>query len=289
MIRSRKPSCGSGELNVRTRTMLTWVRVKVAAALLACVVGHQANAAVTYLVDLNTNSNLSAGGAGGTWNAYATPGNITGATLVDSTNASSLVTLSVAAGSIITDNTANFGTAVFDPNQAGHAGEPAWVSNDAAGDNFFTNNATTTQASFTLTFGNLTAGSVVSVDLLASRNSGSAKGFFEYSVDGGSTWLGFNVLNGDGSAALTDGWDTKNTQTQAFILQSQGFVLHRYMNASNVTLTGTTLDVRTTDADAVSSTFSAMNAMQVVVEVPEPGMGVLVVMALGLLGRRGRN
>lgn len=254
--------------------------------MLLCVLGTQARGAVTYLVDLNTNSNLPAGGAGGTWNAYIAPANITGGTLVDSTGAASLVTLSVSG--TISDNTSNFGTAVFDPNQAGHVGEPAWVSNDAAGDNFFTNNSTTTAASYTLTFGGLTAGSTVSVDLLASRNSGSAKGFFEYSVDGGGTWLGFNVLNGDGTAAATDGWDANNTQTQAFILQSQGFVLHRYLNVGNVTVPGTTLMVRTTDADAVTSTFSAMNAMQVVVEVPEPGMGVIVAMGMGILLRRRR-
>lgn len=245
--------------------------------------------ATVFLIDLNENAG-SPLPSGQTWNTYAAPTNITGATILNSTGQSSSVTFSVTG--TITDNTANFGTAVFDPNQSGVVNLPSWVAaggaNGAAGDNFFTNNSTTTAASYTLTFGGLTAGDVVSIDLLASRNSGSALGFFDYSLDGGSTWTGFRVLNADGSVAMTNGWDTNNTQSQVFGLQSQGFTLHRYMNAADLTLTGSSLKIRTTDANDTTSTFSAINAIQVTV-TPEPTTGALLMMAMACLGCRRRR
>lgn len=250
-----------------------------------CLCTCKASATV-FLIDLNENAG-SPLPSGQTWNTYAAPTNITGATILNSTGQSSSVTFSVTG--TITDNTANFGTAVFDPNQSGVVNLPSWVvaagANGAAGDNFFTNNSTTTAASYTLTFGGLTAGDIVSIDLLASRNSGSALGFFDYSLDGGSTWTGFRVLNADGTVATTNGWDTNNTQNQVFGLQSQGFTLHRYMNAADLTLTGSTLRIRTTDANDTTSTFSAINAIQVTV-TPEPTTGALLVMAMACLGCR---
>lgn len=253
-----------------------------------CLCTFKASATV-YLIDLNENAG-SPLPSGQTWNTYAAPSNITGATIVNSAGQSSSVTFSVTG--TITDNTANFGTAVFDPTQSGVVNLPTWVAaggaNGAAGDNFFTNNSTTTAASYTLTFGGLTAGDIVSIDLLASRNSGSALGFFDYSLDGGSTWAGFRVLNADGTLATTNGWDTKNTQSQVFGLQSQGFTLHRYMNAADLTLTGSSLMIRTTDANDTTSTFSAINAIQVTV-TPEPTTGALLVMAMAWLGSRRRR
>lgn len=245
--------------------------------------------ATVFLIDLNENAG-SPLPSGQTWNTYAAPSNITGATILNAAGQSSSVTLSVTG--TITDNTANGGLVVFDPNQSGVVNLPAWVAaggaNGAAGDNFFTNNSTSSAASFTLTFGGLTAGDTVSIDLLASRNSGSALGFFDYSLDGGSTWAGFRVLNADGTLATTNGWDTQNTQSQVFGLQSQGFTLHRYMNATDLTLTGSSLMIRTTDANDTTSTFSAINAIQVTV-TPEPTTGALLVMAMACLGCRRRR
>lgn len=253
-----------------------------------CLCTFNASATV-FLIDLNENAG-SPLPAGQTWNTYAAPTNITGATILSSTGQSSSVTFSVTG--TITDNTANSGTAVFDPNQSGVVNLPTWVAaggaNGAAGDNFFTNNSTTTAASYTLTFGGLTAGDIVSIDLLASRNSGSALGFFDYSLDGGTNWTGFRVLNADGTAATTNGWDTNTTKSQEFSLQSQGYVLHRYLNAADLTLTGSSLMIRTTDANTTTSTFSAINAIQVTV-TPEPTTGALLMMAMACLGCRRRR
>jgi len=143
-------------------------------------------------------------------------------------------------------------------------------NNSASGDNFYTNNTRPAAESFTLTFGGLTSGSVISLDLLAARSSSAALGFYEYSLDGGNSWLGFNVLNADGTAALTDGWDTHNTQTQVFSLQSQGFNLHRYLNVTDITLTGSTLAIRVMDGNDATGTFASLNA----VRLNRPGTGI---------------
>lgn len=253
-----------------------------ALALLAEVFCWNQCAAAVILIDLNTNS--GAGGPGGTWNSYAIPADITGATVVDSTNTATQITFNKTG--TITDNTANSGTAVFDPAQLGVMNQPAWVAaggnDDAAADNFFTSNAANTNPdSYTLIFGGFTPGDKVTIDLLASRNSASANGFFDYSLDGGTNWAGFTVLNADGSLATTAGWDTNTTATQFFSLQSQGFTLHRYMNASDLTLSGSTLRIRTTDLTTSSGLFSAMNALQLTVTpVPEPGTYFLVIAAI---------
>lgn len=243
--------------------------------------------ALTLLIDLNTNAGTPLP-PGNTWNSYATPADINGSTLLDSAGLPTSVTFNKTG--TITDNTANSGTAVFDPNQAGVAGLPAWVTTTtnagAAADNFFTANAGVAAHSFTLKFSGLTPGFTFSLDLLASRNSGSATGYFDYSLDGGLNWIGFTVLNADGTTATTDGWNTNTTASQPFSLQTQGFQLHRYMNVSDVTLTGTTLDIRTTDSNTNASTFSAVNALRIEI-IPEPGSALLFLGgSLVLLSRR---
>jgi hypothetical protein len=251
-----------------------------------------ASAAEVLLIDLNENN--GSGGPGGTWNTFAAPANINGGTLVNSANVATTVTLSVASGSSISDNTANFGTNVFDPALSGFVNQPAWVAaggnNQAAGDNFFTNNTAAGTQAFTLVFGNLPATGTVSIDLLAARNSTAALGFFEYSTDGGTTWAGYRVMNSDDTVATTNGWDTNNTQSQAFSLQTQGYNLHRYMNAVDVPLDSGSLSIRTTDGNSTTSTFSAVNAIRLTV-VPEPTS--IATAAGGLLvasaARRRRN
>ena len=249
-------------------------------ALWGIIYANQCAAAIV-LIDLNTNS--GAGGPGGTWNSYATPADINGGSLVDSTNTATSFTFNKTG--TITDNTANSGTAVYDPALASGV-NPAWVyatgNDDAAADNFFTSNAANTNPdSYTLIFGGFTLGDKVTIDLLASRNSGSANGFFDYSLDGGTSWTGFTVLNPNGTLAATDGWNTNTTATQSFSLQSQGYTLHRYMNASDLILADSTLRIRTTDLTTSSGLFSAINAIQLAVTpVPEPGTYLLVIAAI---------
>lgn len=247
--------------------------------LLAGLGVSQAMASTTVLIDLNENAG-STFPSGTTWNTYATPSNINGSTMVNAAGAATTYTLSVSG--TITDN-GNSGTSLFDPAQSGVVNLPAWVAaggaNGAAGDNFYTNNSTATAASYTLTVGGLTAGDKVTIDLLASRNSGSALGFFDYSLDGGTTWSGFTVLNGDGTTATTAGWDTHNTASQAFNLQTQGFTLHRYLHAADLTLTGSSLMIRTTDGNTTTTTFSAINAIQLTV-TPEPTTSTLLMASL---------
>lgn len=248
--------------------------------LILSFVSGSLQAATTLLLDFNTTEGV--GAVGGTWNAYATPANINGSALLNSGGTTTGVTLSVSG--TISDN-ANTGTAVFDNNAVGLVGLPAWVTsatdNGASGDNFFTSNTGAVQHSFTLTFGGLTAGDSFSLDMLASRNSGSGRGFFEYSLDGGNTWAGFKVMNPDGTAATAAGWSGNDTQSQVFSLQSDGFTAHRYLNVSNVTLTGTTLAVRVMDGDAVATTFNALNAARLTITaVPEPGRCLILLPGL---------
>lgn len=248
--------------------------------------------AASFLVDFNTNSGSLR--PTGTWNEYAAPSNITGAAIVDSTGFAptvGAVTLSVIGN--ITDNTENSGLAVYQPlNNSSR--NPSWVAavgqNGASGDNFYTNNAPNSLAhSFTITFGGLSAGASLSLDLLAARDSSLARGYFDYSLDGGNTWIGFTVVEYDGTPSTASGWNTHNTASQIFALQSEGFTNHRYMTMSGTLApTETTLKVRTTDDTSANSVFSAMNAMRLTV-VPEPSSAALVLLsALGLLSRRHR-
>jgi hypothetical protein len=194
----------------------------------------------------------------------------------------------------ITDST-NAGTAAIFNNLSPDS-LPAWATsstdNTASGDYFYTNTNAAAN-SFTLTVSGLTAGDILSLDLLASRNDAAMPGgLYEYSLNEGSSWFGFSVLNSDGSLALTDGWDSFNTQTKAFNNEGQGYNLHRYMNVNGIMATGSTVQLRVTDSalnDAtITNSYSVLNAVQLTI-VPEPGTVGLLGLGLGVLMRRRRN
>lgn len=248
-----------------------------------------ADASVVVLLDFN-NINGS-GGPNGTWNSYAAPGNVNGGILKDSGGANTPYTATLAAGA---SDSSNAGTDVVFHNTIPDS-LPAWATsgdnNDASGDYFFTNNAAGVHT-LTLTFGGFTPGDRVSVDLLASRNEANQPGgLYEYSLNG-STYAGFSVLNSDGTPAMTDGWDTFNTQTKAYNNETQGYNLHRYMNVSDVTLTGPTLTVRVTDSSlndtSINASYAVLNAVRLTV-VPEPSAAAAFAIGAGLLALRRRR
>lgn len=258
--------------------------------------------AVTFLVDMGINEaslpTPSAGLPPGTWNSYSSSTVKNSSNLKTSTNVTTTV-------SFIGTGTINAGTAglgTFD-NTTVPAGL-AWAAtsastgnqNGAAGDWLYTSNSNIPadlNFSYTLAFAGLTAGNTFSLDMLSSRNTGDSVGFYEYSLDNGSSWSGFTVYNGDGTLATTAGWDTKNTQTQAFSSVGQGYALQRYMNVSNITLTGTTLQVRARDnpntTGTAGSNYAGINATRLTV-VPEPThTALLCISSLGFVLRRRRN
>ena len=240
--------------------------------------------ASTILFDFNTVN--GSGGPGGIWNVYAAPSNLnSGAFLLDSTGATTPLKISVSG--TITDSSNAGDAAIF--NHLTPDSLPAWATsstdNTASGDYFFTSTSTAAD-SFTLTITGLTAGDTLSLDLLASRNDTAMPGaLYEYSLNGGASWLGFSVLNSDGSLALTDGWDTFNTQTKAFNNEGQGYNLHRYMNVNGITATGSTVQLRVTDSNlndaTITNSYAVLNAVQLTI-VPEPATVGLLSLGLGL-------
>ncbi|WP_166442628.1 PEP-CTERM sorting domain-containing protein [Phragmitibacter flavus] len=247
----------------------------------------------TVLVDFS--DALGSGGPGGTWNTVATPAAITaGVGLLDVGGVATGISVSRTAGNLI--ESSNTGPLVFVHDSGVYAGLPAWAAstsnNLAAGDIFYTDNGTV-QGTATLTFTGLTVGNVLSMDILSSRNAASASGgFFEYSLDGGTTWAGFSVLDANGVLETDNGWGLGVTTVQggkSFNSFTDGFSEHRYLNVAGVVLTGTTLQLRLWDANLTSGHFTALNALRLEVgAVPEPGIGFLLLGALGgmLLKRR---
>lgn len=246
--------------------------------------------AAVFLIDHNTAeddvSTATGPGPGGVWNRYAAPTNVNGSAIVDATGALTAITYNKT-GTIA--DSSNAGTSAIFDNVANP--NPSWATsstdNRSSGDYFFTNTGASAD-SFTVTFSGLTSGQSISLDVLASRNTGSPRGFYEWSVDGGTTWKGFTVLNSDGTVATATPWNNSDTQATVFHNVNDGYTAHRYMNTSNQTLVGSTVSVRVTD-EAVSGNYSVINAIRLTV-VPEPGSAVLVLAAslLGLAARRRR-
>jgi hypothetical protein len=239
--------------------------------------------ASVYQIDFNT----VGGNAGADWNVYSSHTDLVSSTTLTDTDSNDSSIFITASGDIATSN----GTGLYNDNG------PSWLESNGADDNaaddFFwtTNNGDLdTAQSFTLTFGGLTAGSEISLDLFASRSSSlDVTAYYEYSLDGGTTWYGFTVLESTGTTATTDGWDTANTQTQVFNLDEDGgYEDGRYMNISGITLTDSTLDVRVSvTADA---NYAGINAAQLTIVIPEPStytfLGGSLILAYAVRRRR---
>lgn len=249
----------------------------------------QGTALAATIVKVDLNDAAGSGGPGaGTWNTYAAPTDINGSAMLDyDTGLSSGLTLSRAG--TITDSATSGTSTVF--NNTSPNSEPLWATsasvNSASGDYFFTSTAGGS-FSFTLTIAGLTAGDIFSMDLLASRNEASIIGTvrggrFGYSLDGGTTWLGFQVLNSDGTVATASGWDTTNTWATDFQLKADGYDNHRYMHIGGVTLTGSTLQIRVMD-DAGGG-YNVLNAFQLNV-VPEPSSLALLLIGCAIMAKR---
>jgi hypothetical protein len=240
-------------------------------------------AANVYQIDFNT----AGGSAGADWNVYSSYTDLVSSTTLTDTDSTSSSIFITASGDIDTSS----GTGLYNDNG------PSWLESNGAGDNaaddFFwtTNNSgLDTAQSFIMTFGGLTAGNEISLDLFASRSSSLVlTATYEYSLDGGTTWAGFTVLESGGAAAVTDGWDTANTQTQVFNLdENGGYEDGRYMNISGITLTESTLDVRV--SVAADANYAGINAAQLTIVIPEPStyafLGGLLTLAHVVLRRR---
>lgn len=242
---------------------------------LATLLGGTLTASVAsgavYLVDFNDNG---AGTLPANWNEYASAADVTG-TLVDDGGGSSVFTISQ------TGMQTSSGSGYFNAGSA-----PGWVPAAAGNDYFWTGSNSTNTESFTVSFTGLTVGDSVSLDLFASRDStGESSGFYEYSLDGGASWLGFSVLKNDGTPEDDVSWDGIDTANQEFHVENDGYVLGRYMNISDVELTGTSLQVRVRES---ATNFAGLNAMRLTV-VPEPGSSLLLVGAGLLTGCRRRR
>lgn len=255
--------------------------------LLTASLAIAAQASQIYLLDFN-----NAGDAGGypggasAWNAYAAPSNVTG-TIAD-TSGSTAGGLSIAHSGL--NNSGNGGSTVFNNPDGG----PSWVTTDgslantaAASDYFWTSNSSI--QSFTVTFSGFTIGQTVSLDIFAARNGdpSAVRGFYSYSIDGGTNWFGFDVLEKDGTAATAAGWDTNNTLEQTFSGASDGNDAARYMNISDVQLTDTTLMIRGQD---VSGSWTPLNAVRLAV-IPEASTYGMIAgaLAFGLVVLRRRR
>lgn len=247
-------------------------------------------AADTYLLEFANvvSDNVVAGnGPGGTWNVYSASSGVNGGTLLNSLGAPSSITLGYT-GTL--NASGNAGRSLTYDNTSA-IGNPSWVAtptnNAAAGDLFFTDNGAGAVGQVVFTLQGFTPGNLLSLDILGSRNVTNADGFYEYSLDGGTSYFGLSMMNPDGSPTLVDGWSTENSKTKAYDNQTDGYNNHRYLNISEVALLSSGLRIRITDVDATSGNFAAINAMRVTV-VPEPS-SVLLMGAAGLVFLRRRR
>ncbi len=237
------------------------------------------SSAETYLMDFNTFQS-SGGYVGSNWNTYATPGDVTGA-IQDNTG-------SILAG-VSLEVTGDLGDTTHSGYFTNATGGAAWATTDgslgntqAVGD-YFDSNSTGSPAIFT--FGGLTAGDTVSLDIFASStaNSDSPRGYYSYSLDQGATYFGFDVVEKDGTVFVAGG--AGQNYFNAF---SYGNTDARYMNISSLTVGASgNVQVKVLQ-DPGFGRYAVVSAMQLTV-IPEPSTFALLIAAgMGLLLTRRR-
>lgn len=223
-----------------------------------------------FLVDFNTFQS-SGGYVGGesAWNTYATPGDVTGAIKDSSGSTSAGYTLGYI-GDLGDNSHANYFT-----NATGGA---SWATTDGSLANtqavadYFNSDSTESPAIFT--FGGLTAGDTISLDLFASSiaSSDSPRGYYSYSLDGGTTYFGFNVLEKDGTVVSTG-----VAGNNYFNARSQGNDLGYYMNVSSLTVGAAENVMVQVQQNTGFGRYAVISAMQLsVTPVPEPSTYALL-------------
>lgn len=222
----------------------------------------------TYLIDLNTTAEAAGGvyaehpGGASAWNIYATPADIDGNAISDTTGSKKTGIFLDITGTV-TDS-ATKATDIFNNTTGG----PAWVTGDgelktaaAAADYFYTRVNEEGIQSFTLTFGNLKPRNRVSIDVWFSRGR-AGSGRYDYSLNNGRIWFPFTVLEKNGTVSTTGGWNAKSTVTRPFSGSTDGNKEARYMNASDVLLTGPSLQIRVMDSSESKHCWSAISAVR---------------------------
>jgi hypothetical protein len=243
--------------------------------------------AETFLIDFNS---ADTGGYpdSSTWNILAEAGDLDGSALENSSGSTASGITLAYSGDTLNVNTRT-GTEVLAT--AGNA--PSWVGSasatSASSDYFYTSPDYNVDSGI-FTLAGFTEGDQISFDIWASRENVNSLAYYEYSLDSGITWLGFNVLNSDGSLETEDGWDSNTTQLQYFGGQVDGGSEGRYMNISDLTI-GASGDFQIRVSDDADGTYVVLNAMRLTV-IPEPSTSVVFLGLLALtlpLIRRNRD
>lgn len=239
----------------------------------------------TYLIDFNSTA-TSGGypGGAGTWNVYRTPNDATGL-IRDTTGVTSSIRIGLSA-----TGARSFG--LGDSSQGSQidpsVGGPDWLitgpdhTDTQAGDYFFTHTEGKGDDSIIVTFSGLEPGSLVAIDLWMGRiRDQEGDGRFTYSLDGGSTTAGFDVLEKDGTPA-GGAWSGATTKETTFRVFEDGRQLGRYMSITGLEVSqdGT---VVVTATDAPDSSWTGIAALRLRVStIPEPStyVGLLETVSL---------
>ena len=248
-----------------------------------------AHGAQVYLMDFNTHTDATSTHPGGAaaWNIYAAPADINNG-LIKDTSGSTASGIRLNKSGTLADS-GNTGAAAFD----NPTGGPSWVTNDGsladtgvAADYFFTSTSDASNL-FTMTFSGLAGGTTVSLDLFFSRANATGNGFYSYSLDGGSTWVGLNVLEKNGALSTDSRWASSNTLATMFRGNEDGNDNGRYMATGEV-LIGAPGTIQFKVQDDAATGWAGISAARLTV-IPEPSTAALLAGVAGFATLRRRR